>query len=125
MPHIEHFLHYGHGLIPAPDPLQSSYIAVSTVLLTPTSRGSVTLQWRPGGESSKIDDRVPKITLNQLKELIDRELMMIALQKSYQILHSDAWAPFVDTQDILSKDQIMEIMHERLSTCTYPSVMHG
>ncbi|KAJ8502391.1 hypothetical protein ONZ45_g11804 [Pleurotus djamor] len=58
IPHVEHFIHYGHGLTPAPDPLESSYIAITCALLVPRSRGFVEIPFPP--DHSSVDGDYPK-----------------------------------------------------------------
>ncbi|TFK53236.1 alcohol oxidase [Heliocybe sulcata] len=121
VPHVEQFLHYGHGLTAAPDPFQSSYISISNVLLTPRSRGSVSLA--PGSFNAAqespcdpIDPRMPRIEVNQLKEEVDREMMVASIEKAYDVLSSKAWEEFLEPQEKPSREAILEIIKERLTT---------
>lgn len=102
----------------APDPLKNSYIAVSTILLTPVSRGIVSLRWQPYGNSG-IDNDVPEIVLNQLKEPIDRQLMSNAVQKSLDVLYSKAWEPYLENpnEKLTSAEEITEILQQHVTTC--------
>ncbi|EPQ51971.1 hypothetical protein GLOTRDRAFT_132774 [Gloeophyllum trabeum ATCC 11539] len=120
-PHVEQFLHYGHGLTAAPDPLQSSYISISNVLLTPRSRGSVSL----GSQSfvaaqdsacSPINPRFPRIEVNQMKQPVDRDMMVTAIEKAYDILSSKAWEEFLEPQEKPSKGAILDTIRERVTT---------
>lgn len=151
-PHIEQFLHYGHGLVPAPDPLESSYITVTNVLLTPRSRGSVALESESDSDSSPgtfITTRNPetnstpassgnsatsasggwsaaespihrpRIVLNQMQETLDRELMVNALEKAYEILRAPAWEEYLVREEIPSRDELLEIVRDRVATCKF------
>ncbi|EGO01005.1 hypothetical protein SERLA73DRAFT_159582 [Serpula lacrymans var. lacrymans S7.3] len=114
-PHIEQMVHYGHGLTQAPDPLETSYISISNVLLTPVSRGSVTLASAPA-DADASTTQLPRIVVNQLKEEVDRELLVAALEKSYEISRTPAWAEFLEAEETPSKDKLIEIIRDRVST---------
>ena len=115
VPHFENFMIYGHGLTPAPDPWKSSYICVTTVLLAPRSRGSVTLDSLAGQNQA----REPKIALNQLKEGIDQDIMVAAVEKAYDILSADAWAEHLEPQSKPTREETLELLKQKLRTCTF------
>lgn len=125
-------LHYGHGIEPATDPLDSSYISVTSVLLTPRSRGSVSLASKPAPHSttgsispenavpdshiSTASAEVPKIIMNQMKEKLDKELMVKALEKAYEILQAPAWQEILEPQPTPGKEELLEIIQNRATT---------
>jgi hypothetical protein len=110
-PHVEQFINYGHGLASAPDPLASSYISVSSVLLTPLSRGHVTL--RGGAEHGEA-----RIVVNQMKDEVDREMMVAALEGAYKILRSEAWREVLDTgsENGPCKEALLDTIKRRVTT---------
>ncbi|KZT22913.1 GMC oxidoreductase [Neolentinus lepideus HHB14362 ss-1] len=103
IPHVEQFLHYGHGLAAAPDPFQSSYISMSNVVLTPRS-------------PDPINPRIPRIEVNQLKEEVDREMMIAVVEKAYDVLSSKAWEDFLEPQEKPDRETVLDIIKERLTT---------
>ena len=112
-PHFENFLTYGHGLTTAPDPLESSYMSITTVLLRPKSRGSVSLA--PATAKSGAAPAV-KIVLNQLKDKVDQELMLQALERAFDILQADAWTEHLEPRPRPDRDGLLELIKKDLRT---------
>ncbi|KAL4269335.1 GMC oxidoreductase family protein [Pleurotus pulmonarius] len=118
VPHIEHFIHYGHGLAPAPDPMASSYVAVTTVLLVPRSRGYVEIPpstdpnpIAPDGRNEK-----PHIVVNQLKDPIDRYALRNAVRRAYAILGAPAWREYLEDVSEKGDAELDDIIERGVAT---------
>ncbi|KAF4607845.1 hypothetical protein EYR40_000181 [Pleurotus pulmonarius] len=118
VPHIEHFIHYGHGLAPAPDPIASSYVAVTTVLLVPRSRGYVEIP--PSADSNPIapdgKNEKPHIVVNQLKDPIDRYALRNAVRRAYAILGAPAWRESLEDVGEKGDAELDEIIERGVAT---------
>ena len=92
-------------------------MTVSTVLLTPISRGSVSLR-RQHGRDSTVDVQTPEIVLNQLREPLDSKLFSQAILKAANILNSQALAPYLQKPNGVhfSPEELVKFMREGVST---------
>ncbi|KAJ8700964.1 hypothetical protein PTI98_003936 [Pleurotus ostreatus] len=125
-PHIEHLIHYGHGLAPAPDATASSYIAVSTVLLVPRSRGYVeipptststsTLTLRGAEGPAAETPQKPRIVVNQLKDPVDRCVLRAAVRRAYAILGAPAWRAYLEEVGEKGDAELDEVVRQRVTT---------
>ncbi|KAF9495233.1 FAD/NAD(P)-binding domain-containing protein [Pleurotus eryngii] len=113
-PHVEHFIHYGHGLAPAPDAMASSYIAVSTVLLVPRSRGYVEIPASRGAES--VADENPRIVVNQLKDPVDLHVLRTAVRRAFAILGAPAWREYLEYVGEKGDAELDDIVRQRATT---------
>lgn len=114
VPHFENFLMYGHGLTFAQDPRKTSYMSVATVLLAPRSRGSITLSSPISRGGSQVSE--PKIVLNQLKEQVDQDVMVAAVEKAYDIFNTDAWAEYLEPQSKPTREETMDLLKQKMRT---------
>lgn len=114
VPHFENFLMYGHGLTFAQDPRKTSYMSVATVLLAPRSRGSITLSSTTSRDGSQVPE--PRIVLNQLKEQVDQDVMVAAVEKAYDILNADAWAEYLQPQSKPTREETMGMLKQKMRT---------
>lgn len=119
-PHIEHLIHYGHGLAPAPDAMASSYIAVSTVLLVPRSRGYVEIP--PASPETGVEGsgeslvEKPRIVANQLKDPIDRRVLREAVRRAFAILGAPAWREYLEDVGEKGDAELDDIVRQRVTT---------
>lgn len=118
VPHFENFLMYGHGLTFAQDPRKTSYMSVATVLLAPRSRGSITLSSSTSRDGSQVSE--PKIVLNQLKEQVDQDVMVAAVEKAYDIFSTDAWAEYLEPQSKPTREETMNLLKQTMRTRSCP-----
>ncbi|KAG9226940.1 hypothetical protein CCMSSC00406_0003387 [Pleurotus cornucopiae] len=120
-PHIEHLIHYGHGLAPAPDAMASSYIAVSTVLLVPRSRGYVEIpptspETGVEGSGESLVDEKPRIVVNQLKDPIDRRVLREAVRRAFAVLGAPAWREYLEDVGEKGDAELDDIVRQRVTT---------
>ena len=88
-------------------------MSITTVLLRPKSRGSVSLA--PATAKSGAAPAV-KIVLNQLKDKVDQELMLQALERAFDILQADAWTEHLEPRPRPDRDGLLELIKKDLRT---------
>ncbi|KAJ7489588.1 aryl-alcohol oxidase-like protein [Mycena latifolia] len=119
-PHIELEIASGIGLETSVPPEGGNFISVQTAVVSPASRGSITLN-----TSNPFD--LPLIDLGLFVDDYDFFAMRVAIKKAVQFLSADAWKGFVIrpldnlAQALTSDDALNAYMRETVIGAAHPT----